>query len=71
MTHNSPRRIYVNIIENRITFRIKIGYYVRLLTLDTMKFLGNTKSKITKDEDGENLGITDLMMLFQEIVYLI
>ena len=71
MTRNSPRRIYVNIIENRITFRIKIGYYVRLLTPDTMKFLGSTKSKITKDEDGENLGITDLMMLFQEIVYLI
>ena len=32
-----------------ITFRIKIGYYPELLTPETMKLLGSTKSKITKD----------------------
>ena len=44
---NPPVRVYVNKIENRITFKIKTGYYLKLLTLETMKFLGSTKSKIT------------------------
>ena len=51
MIHNPPIRIYVTKIENRITFKIKNGYYLQLLTLGTMKsFLGSTKSKIIKDE---------------------
>ena len=41
-------RIYVNRIENRITFKIKSGYYLELLTPKTMKLLGSTESKITK-----------------------
>ena len=48
-------RIYVNKIENRITFRIKIGCYPVLLTPERMKLLGTTESKITKDENGENV----------------
>ena len=47
--------IYVNKIENRITFKIKTGYYLQLLMPKTMKLLRSTKSKITKDENGENL----------------
>ena len=31
MIYSSPINIYVNIRENRITFRIKIGYYLQLL----------------------------------------
>ena len=42
---NSSIIIYVNKIENRITFKIKNGYYLELLTLETMKLLGSTKSK--------------------------
>ena len=42
-------------MENRITFKIKIEYYLKLLTPETMKLLVSTKSKITKDENGENL----------------
>ena len=38
--------IYVNKIENRITFKIKTGYYLELLTHETMKLLGSTKSKM-------------------------
>ena len=34
--------IYVNKIENRITFKIKTGYYLELLTPKTMKLLGST-----------------------------
>ena len=47
--------IYVNKIENRITFKIKTGYYIELLTPETMKLFGSTKSKINKDENGENV----------------
>ena len=36
--------IYINKIENRITFKIKSGYYLELLTPETMKLLGSTES---------------------------
>ena len=48
-------QIYVNKIENRITFKIKNGYSLELLTKETMKLLGSTKNKITKDKNGENV----------------
>ena len=48
-------QIYVNKIENRITFKIKNGYSLELLTKETMKLLGSTKNKITKDKNRENL----------------
>ena len=48
-------RIYVNQIENRITFEIKTGYYLQLLTSETMKLLGSSKGKVTKIENGENV----------------
>ena len=68
---NPSRRIYVNELENRITFRIKTGYYLELLTPETMKVLGSTKSKITKDENGENvlyLEITEVELVHWNIV---
>ena len=52
---NPSIKIYVNNIENRITFKIKSGYYLELLTPETMKLLGRTESKITKDKNGENV----------------
>ena len=52
---NPPIKIYVNKIENRITFKIKNGYYLELLTSETMKLFGSTESKITKDKNGENV----------------
>ena len=52
---NPSIRIYVNRIENRITFKIKSGYYLELLTPETMKLIGSTESKITKDKNGENV----------------
>ena len=59
-------KIYINKIENRITFKIKTGYYLELLTPETKKLLGNTKSKITKMENGENvpsLDITEVVLM--------
>ena len=43
----------VNKIENRITFKINSGYFLELLTPETMKLLGSNESKITEDKDGE------------------
>ena len=47
--------MYLNKLENRITFKIKSGYYLELVTPETKKLLGSTESKITKDKDGENV----------------
>ena len=41
-------RISINEKENRIKFKIKTGYYVKLLRPEKLKLLGSTKSKITK-----------------------
>ena len=71
VTDNPSIMIYVNKIENRITFKFKTGYYLELLTSETMKLLGNIKSKITKDENGENvphLEINEAILLHCNIV---
>ena len=58
-------QIYVNKIENRVTFKIKNGYSLELLTPETMKLLGSKINKITKDKNSENvpnLEITDVIL---------
>ena len=68
---NLSIRIYVNKIENRITFKIKNEYYLELLTPETMKLLRSTKSKITKNKNGENvphLEIAELVLVHCNIV---
>ena len=48
-------KIYINKVENRVTFKIKNGYNLELLTKETMELLGSTESKITKDKNRENV----------------
>ena len=70
-TVNPSLRIYVNKIENRITFKIKTGCYMELVTTETKKLLGSTKSKITKNENIENvpnLEITEVVLVHCNIV---
>ena len=50
-----PVQIYANKIKNRIVFKIKTGYKLELLILETMKFLGSTKKIVDKDENSENV----------------
>ena len=67
-------QIYVNKIENTVTFKIKNGYSLELLTPKTMKLIGSTKNKITKNKDGENvphLEITEVVLVHCNIVQLI
>ena len=55
ITENPSIQIYPNKIKNRITFRIKTGYKLELLTPETMKLLGSTKKVVDKDKNGENV----------------
>ena len=64
-------QIYVNKIGNRVTFKIKNGYSLDLLTPETLKLLGSTENKITKDKNGENvpyLEITEAVLVHCNIV---
>ena len=62
----SSVQIYVNKFENRVTFKINNGYSLELLTPETMKVLGSSENKITKDKNGENvshLEITEVVLV--------
>ena len=53
---NKPSvQIYVNKIENRITFKIKDGYSIELATPETIKLLESTENRINKSKNGENV----------------
>ena len=70
-TDNPSVHIYVNKIENRVAFRIKGGYSLELSAPETMKLLGITKNKITKDKNGENvlhLEITEVVLVHCDII---
>ena len=55
MTENQPIQIYANKTENRIAFKIRTGYKLELLTLETMKLLGSTKKDVDSDKNSENV----------------
>ena len=71
MTDNPPVRICVNKIENRNTFKDKTGYYIELLTPESMKLLRSANNEITKDKNGENvpyLEITEVVLVHCNII---
>ena len=71
ITDNPSIGIYTNRKENRIIFKIKKGYYLKLLTPETMTLLGSFKNKKTKDENGENvlrLEISEVVLIHCNIV---
>ena len=71
MSYNPPIKIYVNKIEIRVTFKIKTGHYLKLLTPETMKLLGNNRSKITQNKNSGNmphLEITEVVLVHSKIV---
>ena len=58
--------IYINQIENRITFKIKTWCYFELLNSKTGILLARAKSQLTKDKNGENipyLEITEVVLI--------
>ena len=73
-TDNPSIRIYVNKVENAITFKINTGHYLDLLMPESTKLLKSTKSKITKDKNGENvphLEITEVVLVYSNIVTMV
>ena len=71
-TNKPSVQIYVNKIENRITFKIKKGYSFELLTPGTMQLLGSTKNEITEDKNVKkvpHLVITKVVLVHCDIVY--
>ena len=50
-----PILIYANTINNRIVFKIKSGYILELLSKETMKLLGSTKSITDSNKNSENV----------------
>ena len=56
-------QIYVNKIENMVTFKIKDGCSLELLTPETMKLLGSAKNKITNDKNGENVPHLEIIVI--------
>ena len=55
MTENPPAQIYVDKIKNRFVFKVKTGYRLELLTLETIELLGSTKKDVDQDKNGENV----------------
>ena len=53
--NSQSKRIYVNKIENRLTFKIKNVCSLELLTPETTKLLGSTENKITKEKNGKSV----------------
>ena len=42
VTDNPSAKLYVSKIQNRIAFKMKNGYFLELLTTETMELLGST-----------------------------
>ena len=55
LTENPPVQIYPNKIKNRTLFKIKTGYKLELLSLETMKLLGSAKKDVDQDKDGQDV----------------
>ena len=71
VTDNLSIKVYVNKIKNIIMLKIKTGYYLELLMPETIKLLKTTKSKLTKNKNGENvhhLQITEAVLIHCNIV---
>ena len=71
LTENPPVQIYPNKIKNRIVFKIKTGYKLKLLTPETMKLLGSAKKDVDKDKDGEivpKLGSVEVILVHCNLV---
>ena len=63
--------ILLNKIENRITVKIKTGYYPEILTPETMKLIGNIINNINRDENDKNvpyLEVTEVVLVHWNIV---
>ena len=69
--NNPSLTIYVTKSEKKITFKVKTGYYLQLLTPETMILLWSTENKIAKHKSGKyvpQLEITQVILVHCSIV---
>ena len=52
--------IHIKKIENRITFKIRTRYYLKLLTPETIQLLGSTNKN---SENAPNLKLTEVVLI--------
>ena len=50
--YSTPVLIYINNIDERVTFVIESGYYLELFSPETMKLLESKNIYIKKDKNG-------------------
>ena len=50
LIENPPVQIYPNRTKNRIIFKIRTGYKLKLLTPETMELLRSIKKDVDKDK---------------------
>ena len=48
-------KLYPNKIKNKIVFKVKKGYKLKLLSSEMMKLLGKTKKDVHQDKDQEDV----------------
>ena len=68
---NPSVKIFINKIENKITFKIRTGYYLEVLTSETIKLLGSTENEISKNKNSKNVlhsEITELVLVYCNII---
>ena len=55
-------------MKNRITFKVKTGYYLELLTNEMMKLLESTEKKFKKGNNIPYLEIIEVVLVYCNIV---
>ena len=63
MTAIAPIHIYINKINNRLVFKIKDGYKLKLQTPKTIKLFGSTTKLIDKTKNGEDVAGLELVLV--------
>ena len=63
MTAIAPIQIYINKINDRLVFKIKDGYKLKLQTPKTIKLFGSTTKLIDKTKNGEDVTGLELVLV--------
>ena len=70
-TEENGLSVYINKIENRITFKLKTGWSLEFLTQETQKLLGSKEKKISSSKNGElvpKMEITEVVLVHCNLV---
>ena len=63
LTSIPPIHVYLNRINNRLLFKIKDGYMLKLQMPETVKLFGSTKTLIDKTKNEENIPSSSIQVV--------